>query len=360
MKTTALTQWHQRHGAKLEEFGGYSMPIDYGSILNEHMAVRTGAGLFDVSHMGEFIVRGPDASACLDQLVTNLPSGLEQHQALYSPMCYAEGGVVDDLLIYRLADEVFMMVVNASNIDKDWEWVMRHKTEWPGATVTNVSNEMALIAIQGPTAADIVASQAEGDIASLEYYHFIPDAVVGGVPVLLSRTGYTGEDGFELYLSNQHAVALWERMVDAGARPAGLGARDTLRLEARLPLYGHELSAAITPLEAGLGPFVRWDKKGSFIGHESLVQQKRSGIVRKIVGLDVQGGIARAGYQVVDDQHTVIGTVTSGTFSPSLKKAIALALVPIECSTVGSVLTILIRGRAVHATVVKTPFYKRR
>ena len=359
MKETPLTEWHRKHGAKLVEFGGYSMPIDYGSTVNEHRAVRKRAGVFDVSHMGEFIVRGPGASAYLDHLVTNLPSALESRQALYSPMCYPDGGTVDDLLIYRMGDDDFMMVVNASNISKDWDWLLETGRDWPLLELKNISEEMALIALQGPGALQLLQTMTKLGISELPSYHFVPSAAVAGGPVLLSRTGYTGEDGFELYAAAQDALGLWEEFVDRGAVPIGLGARDTLRLEARLPLYGHELSESISPLEAGLGPFVRFKNKADFVGRESLERQKSEGLTRKVVGLEVKGGIARAGYQVVDSTGKAVGTVTSGTFSPTLKTAIALALVSVESTSIGTSLKVIVRGRGIPAVVVKTPFYKR-
>lgn len=359
MKTTPITEWHQNHGGKLVEFGGFQMPMDYGSIMDEHAAVRENVGIFDVSHMGEFLVRGPGASAYLDNLVTNTPSGLEPGQALYSPMCYPGGGTVDDLLIYRMSDTEFMMVVNASNIEKDWAWALDHKSAWPLVDLTNVSDETGLLAIQGPKARDLLQPLTTINLSELAYYHYISGAIIAGVSVLLSRTGYTGEDGFELYVASSEALPLWEKLVNRGAVPIGLGARDTLRLEARLPLYGHELSESISPLEAGLGPFVRLKNKANFIARDALERQKSQGLTRKIVGLEVQGGIARSGYQVNDFTGKVVGIVTSGTFSPTLKTAIALALVPSELTSIGTRLAVSIRGREVPATVVKTPFYKR-
>ncbi len=359
MKQTPLTDWHHRHGAKLMEFGGYNMPIDYGSIMDEHVAVRTATGIFDVSHMGEFMVQGPGASAFLDQLVTNLPSALENQQALYTPMCYPDGGTVDDLLIYRLGEEKFLLVVNASNIDKDWEWIKKAAQHWPLLELENVSDNMALIAVQGPNTLQLLQPLTEIRLDDVAYYHFIPNAVVAGVPVLLSRTGYTGEDGFELYVDPSRTLELWETLVGRGATPVGLGARDTLRLEARLPLYGHELSPTILPLEAGLGPFVRFKNKGDFVGRGALERLKGEGLRRKVVGLEIEGGIARALYLVHDAQGQTVGVVTSGTYSPTLKKAIALALVPIELASIGTTLQVAIRSKQVPARVVKTPFYKR-
>lgn len=359
MKHTPLTHWHQEHAGKLVEFGGYAMPIDYGSIVEEHEAVRSGVGIFDVSHMGEFDVKGPQAVEFLDHLVTNQVASMAVHQALYTPMCNDQGGTVDDLLIYRLEDQHFMLVVNAANIDKDWNWISTLAQDWPGVTLTNQSDQIALLAIQGPHATALLQELTSFDLSTLAYYHFAPAITIAGVTGILSRTGYTGEDGFEFYVGGNDALRAWQAFVDRGARPAGLGARDTLRLEARLPLYGHELSDTISPLVAGLGPFVRLKDKLEFVGREALTQQKVLGLPSKVVGLTISGGIARAGYEVADVDGKTVGAVTSGSYSPTLKTPIALALVPLELAKIGTRLSVKIRGRMVPAEVVKTPFYKR-
>lgn len=359
VKDTPLTSWHRNHGGKLVEFGGYWMPLDYGSIVEEHLAVRQQAGLFDVSHMGEFLVEGASASPFLDHLVTNPPSRLTVGQALYSPMCLPTGGTVDDLLVYRLEEQKYLLVVNAANIGKDWDWVSQASQHWPMVTLTNVSDRTALLALQGPLAQTLLQPLASIDLDTVSYYHFAPQVLIDGIPVLLSRTGYTGEEGFELYLDATAAPTVWQSLIDRGARPVGLGARDTLRLEARLPLYGHELSETITPLEAGLGMFVRLKQPGDFIGRGALERQKSEGLQRKLVGITLAGGIARAGYPVVDAEGHTVGTVTSGTHSPTLKKAIALALVPPSQSAIGTSLNVEIRGKLVPAEVVATPFYRR-
>lgn len=359
MKHTPLTDWHQAHAGKLVEFGGYAMPIDYGSIVEEHEAVRTGVGIFDVSHMGEFDVKGPQATEFLDHLVTNQVALMAVHQALYTPMCNDQGGTVDDLLIYRLEDQHFMLVVNAANIDKDWGWISRQAQDWPGLTLTNESDQIALLAVQGPKAMGLLQALTSYDLSTLAYYHFAPAVTVAGVSGILSRTGYTGEDGFEFYVGANDAVSIWQALVDHGARPVGLGARDTLRLEARLPLYGHELSDTISPLAAGLAPFVRLKDKPAFVGREALAEQKARGLTSKVVGITVSGGIARTGCEVADAEGRTIGVITSGSYSPTLKVPIALALVPLEQSKVGTPLGVKIRGRLVPAEVVKTPFYKR-
>lgn len=359
MRETPLTEWHRQHGAKMMEFGGFLMPIEYGSgILQEHIAVRETAGMFDVSHMGEFLVSGPKAATFLDYLVTNAPSRLEPGQVLYSPLCYPTGGTVDDLLVYRLSDEEFMLVVNAGNIAKDWAWLGEIADGWDGIERRDVSQTTGLIALQGPNAEMLLQPLVNIDLTALTYYH-AQRASLGSDRVVVSRTGYTGEDGFEIYVKSLATQAVWERLVHAGGRPVGLGARDTLRLEARLPLYDHELSPEITPLEAGLTPFIKWDKE-DFVGKAALVQQKADGVTRRAVGLTIDGGIARAGYSIVAEPGGApVGQVTSGTMAPTLGHPVALALVQTAYAKVGTSLYVQIRGRDVPALVVKTPFYRR-
>ncbi|MCY0877728.1 MAG: glycine cleavage system aminomethyltransferase GcvT [Firmicutes bacterium] len=357
MRATPLTEWHEAHGAKMTEFGGYRMPLEYPSgIVAEHHRVRQAVGMFDVSHMGEFWVTGPDASAYLDYLVTNRPSALAVGQALYTLMCNPQGGTLDDLLIYRLDSERFLMVVNAANRQQDWEWARSH-VDGHVVTLADASDEMALIAVQGPRAPEVLAPLSTVDLSALGYYH-VTSGHVAGYAAWIARTGYTGEDGFELYVSVQDALPLWERLSEAGIPPIGLGARDTLRLEAAMPLYGHELSLTITPLEAGLGYFVKLSKP-DFIGRASLLQQKTAGVERKLVGLELQGGIGRAGYEVVNAEGHVIGAITSGTLSPTLGRPIALALVASPYAAVGQEVGVRIRQRVVHAKVVSRPFYRR-
>lgn len=333
------------------------MPVEYpGGIMEEHRTVREQVGMFDVSHMGEFEVNGPEAAAFLDYLVTNQPSALEVGQALYTPMCYPDGGTVDDLLVYRLEPETFMLVVNAGNLDKDWEWI----TKSPGAdniSLENKSESTGLIALQGPSAEDVLTPLTNARLEALKSYHVVR-AHVAGVEALVSRTGYTGEDGFEIYLPSNQTQVVWDALVSRGVRPIGLGARDTLRLEARLPLYEHELTADITPLEAGLGIFVKWDK-ADFLGREALARQKQQGVRRRLAGLQVEGGIARSGYPVLSATGTTVGLITSGTKSPTLGTAIALALVSPELAKVGTPLQVQVRARTIPAQVVKTPFYRR-
>ncbi|MCY0864097.1 MAG: glycine cleavage system aminomethyltransferase GcvT [Sulfobacillus sp.] len=356
MHTTPLTDWHRAHGAKMAEFGGFLMPMEYQGIIAEHQAVRTKAGIFDVSHMGEFDVKGPDAALFLDYLVTHRPSGLALGQALYSPMCYETGGTVDDVLVYRKDQDHFMMVVNAANWENDWQWV-NQKAEGYDVQLADQSESTALLAVQGPEAVEKLQELTAADLGAVRFYHAVPGTVMG-FPAWISRTGYTGEDGFELYIAPEAALPIWEELVNhKGVTPAGLGARDTLRLEAGLPLYGHELSRTISPVEAGLERFIKWDKP--FVGREALIDMKDRGLTRQLVGLTVTGGIARAGYPVYADEADWMGQITSGSYAPTLKQAIAMALVPPAWTTPGTPVKVGIRDRKADATVVPLPFYRR-
>jgi len=348
------------------EFSGYWMPIEYERILEEHRRVRQDVGMFDVSHMAEFLVEGPAADLLVDRLVTNWPSQLAPGQALYTPMCRANGGTQDDLLVYRRGEGRYLLVTNAGNHDSDRDWIEQQASEVFAQTgravsVRDVSEQTALIAVQGPRAVGVVAGLSDPAVADIAYYHFREQIPVAGVSALVSRTGYTGEDGFELYVPRDDALAVWEALSQQGVRPAGLGARDTLRLEARLPLYGHELSLDISPLEAGLGSFVKWEKPGGFVGREALATQRASGPARRLVGLEASGGIPRAGYRVGrGDDPEPAGVVTSGTHSPTLGVPIAMALVPRTWGLkVGDAVWVEIRGRRVPARVVRLPFYRR-
>ncbi|MGM1049779.1 MAG: glycine cleavage system aminomethyltransferase GcvT [Bacillota bacterium] len=342
------------------DFGGWELPVQFHGIVREHEAVRRQAGLFDVSHMGEFLVTGPNAEVFLQQMVTNDVSRLSVGQAQYAPMCNDNGGTVDDLLVYKLSDNQFMLVVNASNIDKDLQWLKDHIIE--GVDLQNISAETALIALQGPEATSILSKVSDESVHTLPSFHFIQNADVCGTTVLLSRTGYTGEDGFEIYCPAETASAVWKGLLAAGEPngliPAGLGARDTLRFEAKLALYGQELSDTISPLEAGLGYFVKLDK-GNFIGRDALALQKNEGVSRKLVGVElIDRGIPRSHYPVyVDD--SLIGEITSGTQSPTLKRNLGLALIDSRYAAVGTEVSIEIRGKRLKAVVVKTPFYKK-
>jgi aminomethyltransferase len=358
LKRTPLYDCHREAGGKMVDFAGWEMPVQYAGVIEEHRAVRTAAGLFDVSHMGEVRVRGAGAEAFLQRLTPNDVSKLVPGRAHYSGLLTEQGTYVDDLLIYRLAAEDFLVVVNASNAERDFEWIAASAKGADGdVEVINQSDQYALLALQGPTAVGLLASLTETDLSAIKYYGFA-QGQVDGVPALLSRTGYTGEDGFELYLSPEDAPAVWRRLLAAGAVPAGLGARDTLRLEAAMALYGHEIDETTTPFEAGLGWVVKLDK-GDFLGRDALAAQKAQGIPRKLVGFEVQGrGIARQGHAVVSDGGTV-GAVTSGTWSPTYEKALGMAYVPPGLAAPGTALTIDVRGKALPAVVVEVPFYKR-
>lgn len=360
LRTPLYPLYQQYEGVRCIDFGGWELPVQFSGIQKEHEAVRERAGLFDVSHMGEFTVQGEQAEAFLQKLTTNDVTTLVPGQAQYTLMCYPDGGVVDDLLVYKLEDQHYMLVVNASNIDKDWAWLQEHMV--PGVSMTNDSAETALLALQGPLAADIIGKVTDTDVSIIEPFRFVQNAEVCGVKLLLSRTGYTGEDGFELYVQADQAAAVWNGLMEAGADhglvPAGLGARDTLRFEAKLPLYGQELSPTISPLEAGVGMFVKLNA-GPFIGHEALLQQKNDGPARKLVGIEVlERGIPRPHYPIYAE-GVQIGEVTTGTQSPTLKRNLGLALINSQYAALGTPLEIEIRGKKLKAEVVKTPFHKR-
>jgi len=361
LKRTPLYPVYAEQGARVIDFGGWELPVQFTGIQKEHDAVRQQAGLFDVSHMGEVRVTGSSALPFLQNLTTNDVAKLEIGQCQYSLMCYPNGGVVDDLLVYKLEEDRYMLVINASNIDKDLDWMRQHAVG--DVELTNISAETAMLALQGPHAEQILGKLTDAPIESLKVFRFLQDVHVSGVQALISRTGYTGEDGFELYVSEQDAVKLWKLLLDAGQAdglvPAGLGARDTLRFEARLPLYGQELSADITPIEAGLSFFVKVDK-GDFIGRDVIAGQKANGTPRKLVGIEmIDRGIPRAHYPVYADGKQ-IGEVTTGTQSPTFKTNVGLALVDTAYSAPGTDLFVEIRGSQVKAKVVATPFYKRK
>lgn len=358
---TPLTAWHEAAGARMAEFGGYWMPIEYERIMEEHRRVRSSVGMFDVSHMAEFLVEGAGADDFVDQLVTNWPSRLAEGQALYTPMCRPDGGTQDDLLVYRRGPGRYLLVTNAGNRAADRDWMEQQaRAADPPVALSDVSDAMGLIAVQGPDAVAAVEALAGAPVADIGYYHFREGVPVAGVPALVSRTGYTGEDGFELYLPHDGTLPVWEALARQGVKPVGLGARDTLRLEARLPLYGHELALDISPLEAALGSFVKWEKPGGFLGREALWAQKQEGPRRRLVGLKASGGIPRAGYAVTRAGEAEAGVVTSGTHSPTLEVPIAMALVPRAWGVkLGDAVSVEVRGRQVPATVVKLPFYRR-
>jgi aminomethyltransferase len=363
MKQTPLNAVHKELGARMVPFGGWEMPVQYAGVIEEHLAVRERAGLFDVSHMGEIEVRGPEALALVQRLTTNDAAQLVDGQVQYSALCYPDGGVVDDVTLYRSSSSHFLFCVNASNTDKDFAWMQQVHAEsgLSGATLTNRSAEFAQLALQGPKAAAILARLTAVPLDTIRYYHF-GEGDVAGVPALISRTGYTGEDGFELYVPAAAAVGLWNRLLEAGRVdglvPIGLGARDTLRLEKGYALYGHELSPTISPLEAGLGWIVKLEKS-DFVGRDALVSQKAAGIPRRLVGLLMaERGIPREGYPVFAGEQQV-GSVTSGTMSPSLKIGIALALIEAAHAVTGGELLVGVRDRRLRAKIVKPPFVKR-
>ena len=342
-------------------FGGWDMPVEYSGLIAEHMAVRRAAGLFDVSHMGELEVEGPGALAFLQRVTSNDVSKLAIGQAQYSALPTESGAPVDDIIVYRRGEELYLVVVNASNIEKDFRWLMAREPS--GCALRNRSDELALIALQGPAAVAILQPLVSVDLGTLRYYH-CADGVVAGRTAIVSRTGYTGEDGFELFVTPADAAPLWRDLMvagrDQGLVPAGLGARDTLRLEAKMCLYGQDMDETTSLVEAGLGWIVNADPaKGDFPGREVLARQKKEGAPRKLVGFEVVGrGIARHGYPVYADDAAV-GTVTSGTYAPFVQKNIGLCYLPVPKTEVGTEIAVEIREKKVAARVVPTPFYKR-
>jgi len=360
LRRTPLYAAHVAAGARMVPFGGWEMPVQYAGILEEHRTVRRAVGLFDVSHMGEFEVTGARAVATLQTLTTNDVAALEVGQVQYSLLCDPAGGIVDDLTVYRLGGDRFMLTVNASNIDTDWRWVTEHGES--GALWRNISSETALLAVQGPRAEALVAELADADVKSLRYYHFAAGAVAGA-RTLLSRTGYTGEDGFELYVAAGEAERLWREFLDrgraAGVAPVGLGARDTLRLEMRYVLYGNDIDGTTNPLEAGLGWVVK-PAKGDFIGRDAIEKVRAAGVRRKLVGFEmVDRAVPRHGYRILADGRPV-GVVTSGSYGPSIDKYIGIGYVEPALAGVGSELAIEVRGVPQAARVVKTPFHPSR
>lgn len=350
-------------GAKTIDFGGWDLPVQFSSIKEEHEAVRTKAGLFDVSHMGEITVKGPDSLAFLQKLLTNDISKVKPGGAQYSAMCYEDGGTIDDLLVYMLAENDYLLVVNASNIEKDYEWMLSQK--FGDVEIINISNETAQLALQGPKAEEILQTLVQDtDLKEIGFFKFNENVKVAGVSALVSRTGYTGEDGFEIYCHTDDAAKLWTEIIKAGKPfelvPCGLGARDTLRFEANLPLYGQELSKTITPIEAGIGFAVKVQKEMDFNGKEVLKKQKEDGPSRKIVGIEmVDRGIPRHGYSVWNANNELVGEVTTGTQLPTSKRNVGVALVKTEESNLDQELFVEIRDKKVKAKVVPLPFYKR-
>jgi len=361
LKRTALFDNYIQHGGKTIDFGGWDLPVQFSSIKLEHEAVRTKAGLFDVSHMGEVIVTGKGALTYLQKMMTNDVSKLKDGQAQYTAMCYENGGTVDDLLVYRRGEDNYLLVVNASNLEKDLEWMNEHKNS--KVVIEDKSSSYSLIALQGPIAEKVLQKITDEPLTEIGFFRFKENIVIDGHEVLVSRTGYTGEDGFEIYGTPEQIVALWTAILKAGESegvvPAGLGARDTLRFEAGLPLYGQELSQNITPLEAGLGFVVKFSKEEDFIGKAALAKQKENGVPRRLVGLEmIEKGIPRTGYKVSIDGEE-IGEVTTGTQSPTLNKNIGFALIKTEHASIGTEVIVQVRKKELKAVVVATPFYKR-
>jgi aminomethyltransferase len=359
MKKTPFTDTHYRLGAKMNEFAGYDMPVEYSGIIDEHLTVVGGVGVFDVSHMGEFWVKGPKAKDFVQKMTSNDVASLEVGKAQYTCFPNEKGGIVDDLLVYHYAPEKYMLVVNAANIEKDWNWCVQNNTE--GAELNNDSDNMAQLAIQGPLALPTLQKLTDMDLGAIPYYHFAVGRLAGVGPMIISNTGYTGCGGFELYFYPENAETVWAAIFEAGAeygiKPAGLGARDTLRLEAGFPLYGNELDDTTSPLQAGLGWITKFTEGNPFISRAILEKEKKKGVSRKLVGFEMLGrGIARHGYEIVDGEGDSIGFVTSGTIAPTTRKGIGMGYVRPEFAAVKTPLFVRIREKAVEAIVVKPPF----
>jgi aminomethyltransferase len=359
MKNTALSHIHEQLGAKMVPFAGYNMPVSYEGVNAEHETVRKNLGVFDVSHMGEFLITGPNALDLLQKVCSNDISKIVDGQAQYNCMPNETGGIVDDLIVYKFEDGKYLLVVNASNIDKDWEWISKHNTM--GAEMRNLSDDYSLLAIQGPKAVEAMQSLTSEDLSAIKFYHFKVAAFAGIAHVIISATGYTGSGGFEIYCKNSEVEQVWNKVMEAGKdfgiRPIGLAARDTLRLEMGFCLYGNDINDTTSPLEAGLGWITKFTK--DFINSENLKKQKEEGVKRKLIGFELkERGIPRHDYEIVDKDGKNIGIVTSGTMAPSLNKGIGLGYVTTENSAPGSEIFIQIRNKPVGATVVKTPFYK--
>lgn len=360
MKNTALTHIHEQLGAKLVPFAGYNMPVSYEGVNIEHETVRKGVGVFDVSHMGEFLISGSNALALIQKVSSNDASKLTIGKAQYSCMPNEDGGIVDDLIIYQLKEEQYLLVVNASNIDKDWAHISTYNKEF-NAEMRNISEGYSLLAIQGPKAVDAMQSLTSVDLAALQFYTFTVADFAGIAYVIISATGYTGSGGFEIYCKNEEVEQVWNKVFEAGAdfgiKPIGLAARDTLRLEMGYCLYGNDINDSTSPLEAGLGWVTKFTK--NFVNSENLAKEKEEGVKRKLIAFELdERGIPRHDYDIVNEQGEKIGIVTSGTMSPSLSKGIGLGYVPIAYATIGAKIYIQIRKNAIPATLVKLPFYK--
>jgi aminomethyltransferase len=359
MKNTALTEKHIALGAKIVPFAGYNMPVTYEGINAEHATVRNGVGVFDVSHMGEFILKGENALDLIQRVTSNDASKLYDGKVQYSCLPNKDGGIVDDLLVYKIDDKTYMLVVNASNIEKDWNWIQQFNLK--DVEMHNISDQTSLLAIQGPKAADALQSLTDIDLASMEYYTFVKGTFAGVENVVISATGYTGAGGFEIYFENQYADQIWDAIFEAGApyniKPIGLGARDTLRLEMGFCLYGNDIDDTTSPIEAGLGWITKFSKP--FTNSEALLAEKEAGIQKKLVGFEmIDRGIPRHDYEIADAEGNIIGKVTSGTQAPSLQKAIGMGYITKDFTKEGTEVFILIRNTPIKAKVVKFPFYK--
>lgn len=359
MKNTALTDVHTALGAKIVPFAGYNMPVQYEGVNAEHETVRNAVGVFDVSHMGEFIISGDKALDLIQKISSNDAARLTIGKAQYSCMPNDKGGIVDDLIIYRLGETEYLLVVNAANIEKDWKWIESHNTF--GADMKDVSDYYSLLAIQGPKAVEAMQSITPVDLAAIPFYHFETGEFAGVQDIIISATGYTGSGGFEIYCKNEDAKQVWDKVFEAGAdfgiKPIGLAARDTLRLEMGYCLYGNDIDDTTSPIEAKLGWITKFTK--DFVNAEALKKQKEDGPERKLVAFELtEKGIPRQGYDIVDGEGSKIGNVTSGTMSPSLGKGIGMGYVPAEVAKPGNTVHIQIRKKAVPATLVKLPFYK--
>ncbi|MBF6608719.1 MAG: glycine cleavage system aminomethyltransferase GcvT [Flavobacterium sp.] len=360
MKNTALSHIHEQLGAKMLPFAGYNMPITYEGVNAEHETVRNAVGVFDVSHMGEFLVSGPNALDLIQKLCSNDASVLTVGKAQYSCLTNENGGIVDDLIIYKIKEEQYLLVVNASNIEKDWNWISQRNDV--GAELKNISEDYSLLAIQGPKAVEAMQSLSSIDLSAIKYYHFEVADFAGIEHVIISATGYTGSGGFEIYCKNSEVEQIWTKVFEAGAsygiKPIGLAARDTLRLEMGFSLYGNDIDDTTSPLESGLGWITKFTKE--FTASDLLKKQKEEGIKRKLVAFELtERGVPRQGYEIVDGNGNIIGNVTSGTMSPSMNKGIGLGYVTIENSALDSEIFIRIRKNDVAAKIVKLPFYKK-
>jgi aminomethyltransferase len=360
LKNTALTQKHISLGAKMVPFAGYNMPVSYAGLIEEHNTVRNAVGVFDVSHMGEFYLKGPGALDLIQRVTSNDASKLTDGKVQYSCLPNDKGGIVDDLLVYRYRQDEYYLVVNASNIEKDWNWIAKHNTE--GVQMENISDGMSLLAVQGPKAKDTLQKLTEVDLGKMEYYSFTIGKFAGVDDVIISNTGYTGAGGFEIYFENEYADKIWDAIFEAGKefgiKPVGLGARDTLRLEMGFCLYGNDIDDTTSPIEAGLGWITKFTKE--FTNSKALLEQKEKGVSRKLVGFEmIDRGIPRHDYPIVDASGKQLGKVTSGTQSPTLNKAIGMGYVPTELSKPGTEIFVSIRDKQIKARVVKLPFLQK-